>query len=70
MASQKNMILKHLIEKGSIEPLEALRKFGCMRLGARIGDLRAAGYSIKTEYMQGRNREGNTVRWAKYVLVV
>ena len=70
MASQKNKILKHLIEHGSIEPLEALREFGCMRLGARIGDLRADGYSIKTEYMMKRNAEGNIVRWAKYTLVV
>ena len=32
-----------------ITPLQALEKWGCMRLSARIEELRKAGYPIVTE---------------------
>ena len=38
--SQKKKILKHLQEGLSITPMEALREFGCFRLGARICELK------------------------------
>lgn len=44
--SQKQKILNHLLEGKTLTPLEALQKFGCFRLGARIFDLRAEGYMI------------------------
>jgi len=38
-----------MLEKGrSITPIQALDMFGCFRLGARIWDLRKAGYDIET----------------------
>lgn len=36
--TQTEMILGHLKEHGSITPLEAIRDYGIMRLGARIWD--------------------------------
>lgn len=36
----------------SLTPLSALRKFGCMRLGARVWDLRKAGWPIKSEMVR------------------
>jgi hypothetical protein len=46
--SQNDMILDYLKSGKSITPLEALDKFGCMRLGARIADLRREGHPIKS----------------------
>lgn len=46
--SQSDLILDHLRRQGAITPLVALRAYGCMRLAARIRDLRRAGYRIAT----------------------
>ena len=38
-----------LLERGhSITPIQALNKFGCMRLGARIHDLKKRGLCINS----------------------
>lgn len=69
-ASQKKLILAHLHRYGSIEPLTALREYGCYRLGARISDLRHDGWNIATEITESRSRlTGNPVRYANYKLV-
>ena len=49
--SQCSAILEHLKKGLSITPLEALNRFGCFRLSARIHDLRhKQGYdNIVTE---------------------
>ena len=47
--SQSAAILKYLKEGNSITPLEALEMFGCLRLGARIQDLEAEGYTIDSK---------------------
>lgn len=47
--NQNEMILEHLMKKGSITPLEALQQYRCFRLGARIYDLKRLGYNIDTE---------------------
>lgn len=49
-------ILNHLKDNGSITPLEALQRYGCMRLGARIFELRQKGYSIKTEISESSKK--------------
>lgn len=50
--SQNTQILRHLQAGGSLTPLEALHGFGCMRLGARIHELRALGHHIRVEYIR------------------
>lgn len=45
-STQASEILKYLQTGASITPLEALQKFGCFRLGARIWDLRHQGHDI------------------------
>lgn len=45
--SQNTDILNHL-QKGPITTLEALKKYGCMRLASRINDLRHQGHQIIT----------------------
>lgn len=46
--SQTHRILKHLKSGKTLTPLQALDKFGTLRLGARVLDLRQAGYPIRT----------------------
>lgn len=43
------MILVALKNGEKITPLSALEKFGCLRLSARIWDLRHEGYPIVTK---------------------
>jgi hypothetical protein len=44
--SQLDSVLIHLQMGKSLTPLEALDKFGCFRLAARIHDLRNSGHNI------------------------
>jgi hypothetical protein len=43
------MILKALNNGVKLTPLLALELYGCLRLGARIYDLKRMGHQIKTE---------------------
>jgi hypothetical protein len=57
MESQNLQIRKHLESGKSITPLEALSRYGCLRLGARIYDLKRDGLPVKTEIKRnGRKR--------------
>lgn len=47
--NQKQKILEHINRVGSITPLEALNLFGCLRLAARINDLKREGVEISTD---------------------
>lgn len=62
--SQKQNILSHMKTYGTITPLEALQKYGCFRLGARIADLKEDGLVIKTEMVKENGK-----RYARYSLV-
>lgn len=68
--SQKELVLCHLKRFGSIEPLTALREYGCYRLGARIADLRREGYNITTQHVSAISKiTRRTVTFAKYTLI-
>lgn len=47
--SHAKLILRHLKSGKSITALEALSKFGCMRLGTRIYDLKMIGHNITSK---------------------
>ena len=49
--SQTERILQYMLEGHSITPLEALEKFKCFRLGARIADIKAKGYLVYSEFV-------------------
>ena len=60
----QNQQIKSYLEKGkSITPIQALNKFGCFRLAARISDLRNEGLNIATKIV---TKDGKT--FAKYYL--
>lgn len=48
-ASQNKLIAAWLNSGNTITSLEALQRFGCMRLASRINDLRQRGMDIVTE---------------------
>lgn len=48
----QNQQIKSYLKKGkSITPIQALNKFGCFRLAARVSDLRKDGLNIATKYI-------------------
>ena len=49
-------IASHLSKGRSLTPMEALNRYGCFRLAARIHDLRGLGINIKqsTIYRKGK----------------
>ena len=46
-STQESRILSALEQGYRLTPLVALRRFGCLRLGARIYDLKRKGYRIE-----------------------
>ena len=61
--SQCENILKHL-QKRSITPLDAFTLYGCMRLAARIQDLKEKGHEILTTI-----EKQNGKKFARYTLI-
>ena len=49
--SQTDLILEWMLAGHTITPLEALEKFKCFRLGARIADIKARGYLVYSEFV-------------------
>lgn len=68
MATQCDRILRHLKDYGSITAQEAIQEYGIMRLASRINDLRRGGVMIVSETATGKNRYGETTRYAVYRL--
>lgn len=66
--SQKEAVLAHLKEHGSITSLQAINLYGATRLSAIIFDLRHKGYEIRTETLDVKTRFGHASRPAKYIL--
>lgn len=66
--TQTEKILAYMRDYGSITPLDALAEFGCMRLAARIADIRATGIPITSTMESSKNRYGETVRYSRYKL--
>ena len=69
MADAQNfLILNHMETRGPITPLEALMEYKCMRLGARIYDLKQLGYDIRSRYVSHVNSKGEVKRYKQYWL--
>lgn len=64
--SQTDEILNYLQAGNVLTPLEAMRKFNCLRLGARIYDLRQKGYVINSLIIKD---DISGKRYARYSLV-
>ena len=49
--SQTDLILDWMLAGNAITPLEALERFKCFRLGARIADIKKKGYIVYSEFV-------------------
>lgn len=65
---QHDGILAFMRTHGSITAAEAMNELGCMRLSARIFDLRRAGYNIVGVRTRGVNRFDQPIHFMRYVL--
>lgn len=63
--TQETQILNYLKDGNSITQIDALNKFGCFRLAARIYELRMKGHDIQTKHIA----KGKKV-YASYKLVL
>lgn len=62
--SQTEAIKRHLLLIGPLTPIEALERYQCFRLAARIDELRREGLDVETEIVKGGGK-----RWARYRVV-
>lgn len=67
--THEQLVLRHLIDFGSITTWEAFKEYGNTRLSAYILILRKKGYNIQTDYITSKNRYGNASTYAKYLLI-
>lgn len=61
-------VLQWLQTHASISSMEAIKEFGATRLSAIVFNLRKRGYDIETVMVDGRDRFGNPMRFARYYL--
>ena len=66
--SQNKKVLNYIVEHGSIDNARAVSDLKVYRLGARIKDLREAGYNITTLMHFDRDENGDPSRWGEYFL--
>lgn len=55
--SQNKQIANYLNKGKKLTPIDALNKFGCFRLAARIADLRNEGMNIVTNTIKLKNKK-------------
>ena len=55
--SQNKQIADYLNKGKKLTPIDALNKFGCFRLAARIADLRNEGVNIVTNTIKLENKK-------------
>lgn len=68
MRGQRQAVMNHLLMHGDITSMEAYDLYGCTRLAAVIFDFRKMGYVISTIEEHGKNRYGESTRYARYVI--
>jgi len=61
--SQTQRIFAHISKGWAITPMQALNKFGCLRLAARINDLKKLGIPVVSKMVHK-----NGVKFASYTL--
>lgn len=67
--THNSQILLHMIEHGQITPKQASDLYGCMRLSARIYDLRRMGVNISMQRRKFINRNEHHGTYAEYGVI-
>lgn len=66
--TQNEQVLQHLKTFGCITALEAMKKYGIMRLASRINELRKLGFPVKSVMSTRRDASGKLKKWTVYYL--
>lgn len=66
--TQKERILEHLLNYGTITTWESFERYGDTRLSDKIFRLKKDGYSFDEEWISTKNRFGNSISYKKYIL--
>ena len=66
--NQKQKVMRHLNQYGTITPLDAFRDYGIMRLAAVIFNLKEDGHDILSDMTSSSNRFGEKVNFSEYTL--
>lgn len=66
--TQNERILRHLSTVGPLTQVEAFTEYGVGRLSSRICELRKAGYTIRSNFVTGKNRFGEPCTFVRYSL--
>lgn len=64
--TQKQKILAYLDRYDSISPMEAFADLGITKLSTRISEMRKDGLNFTQKMCESKNRDGDTVRYARY----
>lgn len=64
--TQRDRILKWLMDYGTLTRVEAFAELGIIESPARISELRKMGHVISTTREHGKNRYGEPVSWVKW----
>lgn len=68
--TQKERILRHLQDVGTITSAEAMYEYGIGHLASRISEMRQNGVPIKSETESSTNRYGEKISYSRYRLEV
>ena len=63
--SQEKQILSHMKKHGSITQIQALKRYQCFRLAARIYDLKSKGFKVETQKWRTRSGKDVARYWLK-----
>ena len=66
--TQEEKVLNWIKSKGEITSAIAYNELGIIQLPNRIWNLKRMGYTIKTEWREGKNRFGDKVLFCAYSL--
>ena len=66
--TQEEKVLDWMKRKGEITSTIAYDELGIIQLPKRIWNLKRMGYTIKTEWREGKNRYKEKVRFCAYSL--
>lgn len=61
--TQNQRILQHMQQGKAITPIDALNNYGCMRLAARIAELKKQGHAIKSYKRRSANGATFSIYW-------
>lgn len=64
--TQAERIEAYINRYGSISPMEAFADLGITKLATRVSEMKKDGYVFEQEYIESKNRFGESVYYMRY----